>query len=300
MAEWLLPHVAGCPLSVIRCPERLGEGCFYQRHLATGMPPSVRTVQAAGRDGKEPYLAIDDADGLLALVQFGAIELHPSGARADRPDRPDRLVFDLDPDEGLPFTQVIAAAHELRERLEALGLTSLPRTTGGKGLHLVVPIERRHAWNEAKAFAGGLARAMAADSPHRYTATLAKAARRGRIFIDYLRNDCTATAVANYSLRSRAQAPVAMPLSWTEVTPKLDPLRFTILSVPEIVTSSDDPWAAIGHCRQRSCTEAMQRRAASDQGLVKMAIAPLAAFRAEVRYASLTALPNGPGRPGEN
>jgi bifunctional non-homologous end joining protein LigD len=142
------------------------------------MPPSVRTAQGAGRDGKEPYLAIGDAAGLLALVQFGAIELHPGGARADRPDR---LVFDLHPAEELPFRQVVAAAQELRERLQALGLTSFPRTTGGKGLHLVVPIERRHDRREAKAFAGGLARAMAGDSPDRYIATLTKALRRGRI-----------------------------------------------------------------------------------------------------------------------
>jgi bifunctional non-homologous end joining protein LigD len=262
MADWILPQVAGRPLSVIRCPERLGEGCFYQRHPATGMPPSVRTVQAAGRDGKEPYLAIDDAAGLLALVQFGAIELHPSGARADRPDRPDRLVLDLDPDQGLPFAQVVAAAHELRERLQALGLTSFPRTTGGKGLHLVVPLERRHGWSEAKAFAGGIARSIAADSPHRYTASLAKAARRGRIFIDYLRNDRTATAVASYSLRSRAHAPVAMPLSWDEITPTLDPLRFTILTVPEIVANRADPWATIGQCRQRLRADVMERLAA--------------------------------------
>ena len=208
-------------------------------------------MPGAGRDGKQPFLAIDDAGGLLALVQFGAIELHPNGARADRPERPDRLVFDLDPAEGLPFTRVIEAAHELRARLRQLGLESFPRTTGGKGLHLVVPIERRHDWPEAKAFAAGLARAMQADSPRRYTAVLAKAARPGRIFIDYLRNDRTATAVASYSLRGRAQAPVAMPLGWDEVTPRLDPLAFTILTVPELADSRPDPWAELSRQRQR-------------------------------------------------
>ena len=148
------------------------------------MPASVRTVQAAGRQGKEPYLAIDDAQGLLALIQFCAIELHPNDARADRPDRPDRLVFDLDPAEDLPFAAAVQAANALKDRLRQLGLESLPRTTGGEGLRLGMPIERGHDWAEAKAFAGGIARAMHADSPGCFTAVLSKAARKGRIFVD--------------------------------------------------------------------------------------------------------------------
>ena len=187
----------------------------------------------------------------MALIQFGAIELHPNGARADRPDRPDRLVFDLDPAEGLPFAAVIGAAHELKDRLQQLGLESFPRTTGGKGLHLVVPIERRHDWVEAKSFAGGIARAMQADSPERYTAVVSKAARQGRIFVDYLRNDRTATAVASYSLRGRARAPVAMPLGGDEVTPRLDPLAFTILTAVDLAARRADPWADIHRQLQR-------------------------------------------------
>ena len=160
-------------------------------------------------------------------------------------------MFDFDPAEGLPFARVVEAAHELRERLRQAGLESFPRTTGGKGLHLVVPIERRHDWPEAKAFAGGVARAMQADSPKRYTAVPAKAARKGRIFVDYLRNDRTATAVASYSLRGRLGAPVAMPLGWDEVTPRLDPLAFTFVTVPDLVASRPDPWAGITERRQR-------------------------------------------------
>ena len=247
MAELILPQVAGRPLSVIRCPERLDQGCFYQRHRAAGMPAAIRTVPGAGRDGKQPFLAIDDAQGLLALIQFGAIELHPNGARADRPERPDRLVFDLDPAEGLPFARVVAAAHELRERLRQLGLESFPRTTGGKGLHLVVPIERRHDWPEAKAFAGGLARAMQADSPDRYTAVLAKAARAGRIFVDYLRNDRTATAVASYSLRGRAHAPVAMPLGWARGHPRPRPAG---LHHPDRARAGRQPPRSVGRAFQ--------------------------------------------------
>lgn len=179
------------------------------------------------------------------------MELHPWGVRTDRLDRPDRLVFDLDPAPELAWPEVVAAAHELRERLSAQGLTSFPRTTGGKGLHLVVPIERRHGWAAAKRFAAGLARQLAADHPDRYTARAPKAARRNRIFIDYLRNERSATAVASYSLRARPGATVAMPLAWAEVADGLDPRRFTLSTVPRMVRERGDPWAGFHELRQR-------------------------------------------------
>ena len=157
---------------------------------------------------------------------------------------------------------MVGAAHELKDRLQQLRLESFPRTTGGKGLHLVVPIERRHDWAEAKAVAGGIARAMQADSPERYTAVLSKAAHKGRIFVDYLRNDRTATAVASYSLRGRARAPVAMPLDWGEVTPRLDPLAFTILTMPALVARRADPWAWLPRRRQRLPSRAAGKLAA--------------------------------------
>jgi len=193
----------------------------------------------------EPYLFIKDTAGLIALVQMGVLEIHPWGARIDRPDRPDRIVFDLDPGEGLDFAAVVAAALEVRERLQGLGLAAFAKTTGGKGMHVVVPMARRHTWPAVKAFAKATAEAMAKDAPERYLTRIAKAERKGRIFIDYLRNDPTSTAVGPYSTRARAGAPVAMPLAWDEVTPKLDPAAFTIASVPRRVARTPDPWAEI-------------------------------------------------------
>lgn len=251
MSGYVLPGIAGRPLSVIRCPSGAEGACFFQRHLMNGMPKAVRPVLARGSEGEEEYFAVDDLEGLLALVQFGAIELHPWGVRADRLDRPDRLVFDLDPADGLAWDRVTAAALELRDRLAALGLESWPRTTGGKGLHVVVPIERRHGWPAAKRFAAGIAKAMAAESPDRYTAKLAKAARNGRIFIDYLRNEDGATAVASYSVRARPGATVAMPVSWAEVNASLDPRMFRLVAVPEQVATRADPWAGMGDLHQR-------------------------------------------------
>lgn len=242
-ADRMLPHVAKRPLTLVRCPAGSERKCFYQRHAGSGVPDELGEVPIAGF--AEPYLYIKDTAGLIALVQMGVLEIHPWGARIDRPDRPDRIVFDLDPGEGLDFAAVVAAALEVRARLEVQGLAAFAKTTGGKGMHVVVPIARRHTWQAVKAFAKAMAEAMAADAPERFLTRIAKAERKGRIFIDYLRNDPTSTAVAPYSTRARAGAPVAMPLAWDEVTPTLDPAAFTISSVPRRIMRTPDPWAEI-------------------------------------------------------
>src|ERR1700730_14038025 len=200
VAERMLPHVAGRPLTLVRCPAGSEKKCFYQRHAGSGVPDQLGEVNIAGF--AEPYLFIKDLSGLIALVQMGVLEIHPWGARIDRPDRPDRIVFDLDPGEGLAFADVAAAAQEVRARLERVGLVAFAKTTGGKGMHVVVPIARRHTRPAVKTFAKETADAMAADAPDRYLTRIAKAERRGRIFIDYLRNDPTATAVGPYSTRA--------------------------------------------------------------------------------------------------
>ncbi|HEX8364026.1 MAG TPA: non-homologous end-joining DNA ligase [Allosphingosinicella sp.] len=250
VAEAMLPHVARRPVTMVRCPAGAEKKCFYQRHAASGVLPELKEVLIPGFD--EPYLYIEDAAGLIAMVQMGTLEIHPWGVTVERPDRPDRIVFDLDPDEGLGFGDVVRATLEVRERLSALGLESFVKTTGGKGLHIVLPIEPVTEWRAAKAFAKGFSEAMAADSPDRYLTKISKAERSGRIFIDYLRNDPTSTAVGPYSTRSRPGAPVATPLDWDEVADALDPRAFDVTTVPERLRARGrDPWAEIGAVRQR-------------------------------------------------
>jgi bifunctional non-homologous end joining protein LigD len=250
VAEVMLPHVARRPVTMVRCPGGAEKKCFYQRHAASGVLPELREIPIPGFD--EPYLYIENAAGLIAMVQMGTLEIHPWGVTVERPDRPDRIVFDLDPDEGLCFAEVVRATLEVRERLAALGLESFVKTTGGKGLHIVLPIEPVAEWRAAKAFAKSFSEAMAADSPERYLTKVSKAERSGRIFIDYLRNDPTSTAVGPYSTRSRPGAPVATPLDWNEVAEDLDPRAFDVATVPErLRVLGRDPWAEIGAVRQR-------------------------------------------------
>jgi bifunctional non-homologous end joining protein LigD len=249
VGEHMLPHVAYRPVTMVRCPTGREKKCFYQRHAGSGVLEQLHPITVPGFD--DPYLYIKDASGLVAMVQMGTLEIHPWGVTTEVPDKPDRIIFDLDPDEGLGFKDVIAAALEVRERLSGLGLESFVKTTGGKGLHVVVPVEPVTEWRAAKAFAKQLSEQMAADAPERYLIKISKAERVGRIFIDYLRNDPTSTAVGPYSTRSRPGAPVALPVEWESLDETLDPGTFTLMTVPALLRGRSDPWAEMARVRQR-------------------------------------------------
>ena len=221
VAPLILPEIASRPLSLVRCPQGRGKQCFFQKHDSGMFSDAVKRIDlheiTSEGDVRQPYLYVDSLDGILSTVQMGALELHIWGARVPEEDKPDRLVFDLDPDEGLGFPAVIEAALDVRARLQARGLDSWPMLSGGKGIHVIVPIAPEHDWDVVKPWTHDFARAAAAERPDRYTATLAKKARTGRIFIDYLRNGRGATAIAPYSTRARENAPVSAPISWKEL-----------------------------------------------------------------------------------
>jgi bifunctional non-homologous end joining protein LigD len=252
VADWMLPHVVNRPISLVRCPAGRAKKCFFQRHAGSGVPPQLSEVPIDGFGEEQAFLYIKDLSGLIALVQMGVLEMHPWGSRVDNPMRPDRVIFDLDPGEGLTFREVVKAAKELRAFLKELGLTSFLKTTGGKGLHVVAPIARRYSWADVKSFAKRIGELMTTKSPERYLTRISIAERRGKIFIDYLRNDPTSTAVGPYSTRAREGAPVATPLAWGELTPKLNPKAFDINSVPKrLAKLKSDPWDGIGKLAQK-------------------------------------------------
>ncbi|WP_322098863.1 DNA ligase D [Microvirga roseola] len=256
IADWILPHVVNRPLALVRCPSGTGETCFFQKHSWNGMGKAVRRRTVSG----DEVLFVEDLDGLVALVQSGVLEIHPWGSTLRAVEKPDRITMDLDPAEDVPWTALIEAAFEVRQRLRHLGLESFVKTTGGKGLHVVVPLKPKAGWEEVKAFAQSLASAMATDSPDRYLATMAKQARRSKIFIDYLRNGRGATAVAAYSTRARPRAPVSTPLAWEELSASIRPSHFTVANLPtRLAHLKSDPWADLAKADQALPSPAPKR-----------------------------------------
>jgi bifunctional non-homologous end joining protein LigD len=217
VADDILPHLANRPISLVRCPRGSGGECFFQKHASEGFPDAFEKVRIREKSGTDDYLFIRNRRGLVAAVQMGVLELHVWGCHVDEIEKPDRMVFDFDPDAGLDFAAVREAARAMRERLAGLGLKSFPMVTGGKGVHVVMPLKRGHSWDEHRDFAEAMARMMAQDEPDRYVATMSKAKRKGKIFIDYLRNTRGATAISPYSTRARAGAHVAVPVSWPQL-----------------------------------------------------------------------------------
>ncbi len=252
VADWMLPHVANRPLTLVRCPEGRGKPCFFQKHLLRGSPTPIERLPVTEENGDvEDYMVIRDMAGLVATAQLGTLELHTWGARADKPARPDLMVFDLDPDVGLAWEQVALGAFQIRRALDELGFESFVKTTGGKGLHVCAPIERRVSWDDFKAFTKAVVEQMQAAHPALYTTRISKAARRGKIFLDYLRNGRGATFITPYSPRARPGAPVAVPISWEELARGVDPAAFTIASVPpRLAQLAEDPWARLDHVKQ--------------------------------------------------
>jgi bifunctional non-homologous end joining protein LigD len=231
VAPYMLPRLLRHPLSLLRCPSGIGNQCFYQRNPGRGLGADVKSFQFRNKGKSYEYLYIEDEKGLIEIIQMGAMEIHPWGASVDDIDHPDRLVFDLDPAPDVPFEALILAAQDLRKRLESKGLESMLKCTGGKGLHVTVPLAEKDDWAAVKAFAAGLAHEMVAAAPSAYIATMTKAKRSGKIFIDFFRNDYTATAIADFSVRARPGAPVALPISWRELEGLESPSQFTMRDV---------------------------------------------------------------------
>ena len=256
IGERMMPELVNRPLTLVRCPTGSAAECFYQRHAGAGMPPEIRRIplREEGSKKRADYLTIDGAKGLFSLAQFGVVEFHPWGCRTDKPERPDRLIFDIDPDEGLDWRAVVDAALEIGDHLDRAGLTAFVRTTGGKGLHVVAPVERRHSWSELKDFSHGFVAMLARRAPGRFTASMSRTARRGRMFVDFLRNQRGATAVASYSLRARPGAPAATPVSWEELSDIEDPRELDYASVPGRLTRAD-PWRGIDGAARRLTKE---------------------------------------------
>jgi bifunctional non-homologous end joining protein LigD len=268
VAERMLPHVADRPLSIVRCPDGVSGQSFFQKHIGMGMPDGVKSVSVPNRKtGKrEEFLTLDSAKGLLGLAQMGVLEIHPWGSRNESLELPDRLIFDLDPDEAIPWKRLGESAMELRDRLKRMGLMSFLKHTGGKGLHVVVPIEAQRPWPVAKEFAHAIVLQMEKEQPELYVTKMTKAIRKGRIYLDYLRNEREATAIAPFSPRARAGVPAAVTMDWKELGAKTPP-RFRVADFAEWRGQLDrDPWKEMAKMRQHLSAAVLKEAGVREKG----------------------------------
>ncbi len=252
VAPRMLPHIAGRPLSLVRCPEGSEKPCFFQKHITPTLPAGVLSIDVPDKKtGKpEPYVTLNTPEALAGLAQMSVLEIHPWGSRNDSLEAPDRLIFDLDPDESLSWPTLTQAAQDVRKRLKSIGLESWVKTTGGKGLHVVLPIEPTQEWPEIKQWCHTFVLQMERQNPALYLTKMSKAARTGKIYLDYLRNERGATAVAPYSPRARKGMGVAVPLAWTELSNPTRP-TFQVANFPDwSARLKKDPWASMPKIKQ--------------------------------------------------
>ncbi len=260
VADWIVPHLRGRPLTLVRCPEGHESGCFYQKHVTDQVHEAIDRVEVEETDGRACYMVANTASAVVALAQLGVLELHTWGSKQDRLDRPDRMILDLDPAPDVPWKEVVEAAFLMKALLDELKLKSFVKTTGGKGLHVVVPLQRRHSWEEVKSFSKALAEHMARTIPSRFTDNMSKRARTGKVYIDFLRNGQGATAVAAYSTRAKPRAPISIPLAWDECSPELRSDQFTLQNIEERLSQlANDPWAEYAKVRQHLTASMAQR-----------------------------------------
>jgi bifunctional non-homologous end joining protein LigD len=260
VGERMLPHLLGRPLTLVRCPNGWDQKCFYQKNVADGVPESISRIKvASGDDGDSIYMMAESVTAIVALLQLGVLEIHPWGSRKKALGLPDRLIFDLDPDESLPWESVRQAVLVVKTLLETIGLVPFLKTTGGKGLHVVVPVEPSVNWDQAKGFTKAIAELLETTFPDRFTSKLLKVSRRDRIFIDYLRNAEGSTAVAAYSLRAKANAPVSLPIGWEELADDVRFAHFDARNVPKRLAKTEDPWRRLADSERPLTTALMAK-----------------------------------------